>query len=105
MRVLVTLVSLAVLAGTGAAGYMLVDDANASEPTTYWCMRALERADSLDQLSRDLDRVRNSAAKAHRRDQAAKYRKRLTKVDTLQARSAHERDDYRSAAARCRDAR
>ncbi len=105
MRALATFLSVTVLVGIGAAGYVLVDGAQANPPTTYWCMRALDRADNLDQLTRDLDDVRFSAAKAHRRGQAAKYRKRLTRVHILEARSAHERDDYRSAAARCRDAR
>lgn len=105
MRALALFVSIAVLAGIGAAGYVLVNGAHANEPASYWCLRALDRADALDELARDLAPARAAADKARHRNMVAKYHKRSARVRNLEARYAHARDAYRSVSARCRDAR
>jgi hypothetical protein len=105
MRGLAIWVSLAVLGGIGATGYVLVSGADANPPTSYWCIQAIDRADNLDELNRGLADARLAAARAKHRNQVAKYQKRAAKVRNLKARSTHARDAYRSMSERCRDAR
>lgn len=105
MRALALILSFAVLAGVGAAGYVLVSGAHASTPTSYWCRTALDRAGDLDALQQQLGKVRVNALKARHRHQAGRYHRRSAKVRNLEARIAHARDAFASEAARCRDGR
>jgi hypothetical protein len=105
VRALALVVSLVVLAGVGAAGYVLVSGAHASTPTSYWCRTALDRAGVLDALQRQLGSVRVNALKARHRHQAGRYHRRSAKVRNLEARVAHARDAFVSKATLCRDGR
>jgi hypothetical protein len=105
MRTLGTVVSVVVLVAVGAAGYVMVTGAHAVAPTSYWCVRALDRADSLDSLGVRLTRVQTATVKARHGDQVAKQHKLRVKLRNLEARASHAREEYGSLAARCRHAR